>query len=485
MSLKKNILYSLILTASTYLFPLFVYPYVSRTLGLSNIGIVNFVDNLINYFVLISMMGITVVGVREIAAVRNDKERLSKVFSSLFFLTIIATFLATTAFLIAMYSIPTLIPYRDLLYIGLIKLVFNLLLVEWFFTGIEDFKYITNRSLVVKFLYVFCVFAFVHQPSDYKVYYVISVAMVVVNALINTIYCRKHVKFSLKNIEIKPYVAVFFMMGVYILMTNIYTSINTVWLGFVTNTDEVGYYTTATKLHVIVMSVLAAFSNVVFPRVSNLLSEGKLKEYWAKIDIALDAIFLFSFPTVILLMVIGPDILHIIVGDGFEGAYTPLRIITPLILVIGIEQILVIQILMAMHSDKIVLANSVLGAAVSIMCNFIFTKELGAIGSAIVWVCAETTIMLFSIYFCKVKHSYTFPMKKFAFYILLYTPLMLLSLWLTNKFDSGYTTHAGVVALVGIYSICIEIFIFKNSVAIQLINKLHPWAYHNNDKEDK
>ena len=134
-SLKGNFAYSSILTVSTYLFPLLVYPYVSRTLGLSNIGIVNFVDNLVNYFVLISMMGITTVGVREIAAVRNDKAKLSGTFMSLLLLTAIATGIAILALLIAMYVLPTLYPYRDLLYIGVIKLFFNLFLMEWFFMG--------------------------------------------------------------------------------------------------------------------------------------------------------------------------------------------------------------------------------------------------------------------------------------------------------------------------------------------------------------
>lgn len=472
MSIKKNFLYSSILTVSTYLFPMLVYPYVSRVLGLSNIGIVNFVDNLINYFVLFSMMGIGTVGVREIATAKSDKIHLSKVFMSLLTLTIITTILAIITLLISMYTIPKLFEYRDMLYVGLVKLIFNVFLLEWFFIGLEDFKYITNRTLIVKFLYVFCVFAFVHAPSDYKLYYVISVSMVVVNAVINAFYCRKHITFSMKNIYVKRYISNFLMMGVYLLMTNIYTSINAIWLGFVTNTDEVGYYTTATKLHVIVMSVLASFSSVVFPRVSNLLSEGKIEEYWEKIGVALDAIFLFSFPTVILLMTIGPDLLHIIVGDGFEGAYMPLRIIAPLVLVIGIEQILVIQILMAKHSDNIVLANSVLGATASIVCNAIFTKELGAIGSAIVWVCAETLIMVSSIYFCKAKHAYTFPIKKFLYYIMVYIPLMLLSLWIVIEYEHGYATLAGVIALVGIYSICSEVFIFKNPVAKQLYKKI-------------
>ena len=137
MSLKQNFIYSSILTVSTYLFPLLVYPYVSRILGVSNIGIVNFIDNLINYFVLISMMGITTVGVREIAAARSDKEKLSRTFMSLFALTAITTLIAIAALWIAMYVVPTLFPFRDMLYIGVAKLLFNLFLLEWFFMGME------------------------------------------------------------------------------------------------------------------------------------------------------------------------------------------------------------------------------------------------------------------------------------------------------------------------------------------------------------
>ena len=104
MSLQKNFIYSSILTVSTYLFPLLVYPYVSRVLGLTNIGIVNFIDNLINYFVAVSMMGITTVGVREIAGARNDKFQLSHTFTSLLSLTGITTIAAMLILLVAMYS---------------------------------------------------------------------------------------------------------------------------------------------------------------------------------------------------------------------------------------------------------------------------------------------------------------------------------------------------------------------------------------------
>lgn len=473
MSLKQNFIYSSILTVSTYLFPLLVYPYVSRILGVSNIGIVNFIDNLINYFVLISMMGITTVGVREIAAARSDKEKLSRTFMSLFALTAITTLIAIAALWIAMYVVPTLFPFRDMLYIGVAKLLFNLFLLEWFFMGMEEFKYITKRSIIVKCGYVLCVFLLVKDSSDYKIYYFLIVAMLAVNAVINVIYSRKYVHFSLQFINIRPFVKTFLLMGVYVLLANVYQSLNPVWLGFVTNTDEVGYFTTATKLHTIIMAVLISFTNILFPRVSNLLSEGKKEEFWKKINISFDAILLFTFPTIIFVLVAGPALLNLIVGDGFEGSYLPLRIITPLVLIIGIEQIVVIQILMAMHQDNTVLRNSFIGASVALFFNIILTADLGAVGSAIVWVIAEVTILSITMIDIYKKYNYILPYKRLAVYCISYTPLLIISIIVYNNMNNGFAALSSVAILTVAYSVLNETLILKNQVTQQLLKSLH------------
>ena len=472
MSLQKNFIYSSILTVSKYLFPLIVYPYVSRTLGLSNIGIVNFIDNLVNYFVFISMMGITTVGVREIAASRSSRQQLSKTFMSLLSLTGIATLVAIIILLVSMYTVPTLIPYRDLLYVGLVKLIFNLFLMEWFFMGVEDFKYITNRSILVKCLYVACVFLFVRHASDYKIYYVISVSMITVNALINLIYIRRFVHFSVSDIDIRPFYKAFLIMGVYMLLTNVYTSLNPVWLGFVTNTDEVGYFTTATKLHNIIMAFLLSFANILFPRVSNLLAEGKRKEFWEKIDTAFDAIFLFSLPTICFMLIAGPDLLHLVVGDGFEGSYLPLRIITPLVLIIGIEQILVIQILMATHCDKVVLRNSIIGAVTALLFNILLTERMGAEGSSVVWVIAECVIMGLSTFAIYKKFHYIPPYKRLLAYILAYTPLLILEILLYEYLGSTILTLLLAAAITVVYAFLSELYVMKNKVALQLLQTI-------------
>lgn len=471
MGLQKNFIYSSILTVSTYLLPLLVYPYVSRVLGLTNIGIVNFIDNLINYFVAFSMMGITTVGVREIAGARSVKSKLSKTFVSLLSLTGITTIVAMMILFIAMHITPTLIPYQDLLYVGQLKLLSNLFLIEWLFTGLEDFRYITIRTILIRCLYIVSVFLFIRTADDYKLFYVLSCGMVIANAVINIIYSRRFVTYSLHTITIRPYLKPFFIMGVYALLVHVYTSLNAVWLGFVTNTDEVGYFTTATRLYSIVMALLISFTNILFPYVSNLLAEGKMTEFWQKIDSAFGVIFTFAFPTAIFLFVAGPSLLHLFAGDGFEGAYIPMQIISPLVLIVGMEQILIIQILMAMHEDSIVLRNSFIGALIAIFLNLLITASLGAIGSAIVWVVSEISIMVLAIVYIRRKYHFSPPYRKLLQYAVSYMPLLGVA-FLCQYFCNNEIVFLGVLFITTILYVAInEIFIMKNSILLNIVSR--------------
>ena len=148
-SLKKNIIYSSILTAANYIFPLVTYPYVSRVLGVDNIGACNFVDSVINYFILFSMLGISTVGIREISQARNDSTRLNQTFSRLFTINTISTSIVLIALLISMFTVPQLRENSHLMWIGVLKLVSNYLLIEWLYKGLEEFKYITSRTVLV------------------------------------------------------------------------------------------------------------------------------------------------------------------------------------------------------------------------------------------------------------------------------------------------------------------------------------------------
>jgi O-antigen/teichoic acid export membrane protein len=399
MKIKTNFIYSTILTASNFIFPFLTFPYISRVLGVSNVGVYNWVGGIVQYFILFSMMGIGIVGIREVAKNRNNKEELSKTFSSLLMLTVFTTVLSLLVLCILMAVIPKFVEYKAMFYIGAANIFINLFLVEWFFKGIENFKYITIRSIIVKSIYVISVFVFVKHRGDYVVYYFLTVSAVVLNALFNWIYSRKFVHFTFKSINIRPFIKPFLILGIYLLFNSMYSTFNVAYLGFVGGNKEVGYYTTATKLYGILLAFFSAFTGVMLPRISALVAENNFKEVNRLIERSFDILYTFCFPIIIFFMFFAPEVIRIIAGSGYEGSILPMRIVMPLMIIIGTEEILIIQLLMPLNKDKAIFINSVIGAVIGVALAVILVKNLHSVGSSIVWVCSELSILISASYF--------------------------------------------------------------------------------------
>ena len=130
---KKNFIYSSILLSANYIIQLIIFPYISRVLGVEKVGVCNFVDSIIGYFALFASMGISTIGIREIAAAKGDKEKLSYVFSNLFLLNTVTTVASSIVLVVVIHTVDSLSGYTNLLYIGLIKLLSNYLLKEPFY----------------------------------------------------------------------------------------------------------------------------------------------------------------------------------------------------------------------------------------------------------------------------------------------------------------------------------------------------------------
>ena len=88
-NLKLNAVMNAVLTMSSFLFSLITYPYVARVLGPAGTGRVLFVHSLTTYFNMFAQLGIPVYGVRACAAVRDNKEELSKTAQELLLLNLI------------------------------------------------------------------------------------------------------------------------------------------------------------------------------------------------------------------------------------------------------------------------------------------------------------------------------------------------------------------------------------------------------------
>lgn len=398
---RKNFAYNLLLTVSNYLFPLIVYPYVSRVLGVGNIGVCGFVDGIVNYFVLFSQLGIGSYGVREIARCKDDPDRREEVFSNLFLLNLITFAVSAVTLVICTFTVPKLLPYKPFLLVGLVKLVFSLFLVEWFFQGIEQFRYITLRSIAVRTLYVIGVFALVHDSGDALVYYALTAGTVALNAMVNWRHTHRFCRLRLSRFRPAPFLVPILIFGYYRILTSMYTTFNTVYLGFVKDDVEVGFFTQATKLYSLIMAVFTAFTTVMVPRVSAMLHEGRKEELAGVINRIVHLLVALAVPAIILCVTNASAIVRLVSGPGFEGAETPFRIVIFMLLVIGLEQIVIQQCLMASENTKPTLYVSTTGAVVGILLNVILTPKLGAVGSAVSWGVSELSVLAAGLFFLR------------------------------------------------------------------------------------
>ena len=467
-SLKKNFIYNAILTMSGYIFPLMVYPYVSRVLGVANIGACNFVDSIVEYFTILSMMGMNTIGIREIAKCKNDQQKLDNVFSQLFSLNTLTTITAIIILIIATNIVPKFAPYKDLLYIGVGKLFFNYMLINWFFQGLENFKYIAARTIFVKILFVISVFLFVKTETDVKLYYFLVALTWAGNGIINFIYAKKYVSFNFTLKINKAIIGSFFILGVYWFMNSMYTTLNVAFLGFATNDIEVGYYTTANKLLTVIMTMFTALTSVMVPRFSVALKSNENSEAKTLIRKAINALMLFAIPLIFFVFPFSQELIYLMSGKGYEGATTPLQIMTPLFFLVGYDQIIVLQTLLPMGKDKDILRNSILAASVGIISNIFLTLNFGKNGSAIVLILAELSVLL-SSQFCVTKYlGLKIPFKLIIKHIIGFSPIIIIC-YVIKYFINSYVISLIVSAsIICCYIFLAGRFILKNSILTNL-----------------
>ena len=449
-SIKKNFAYKSVLTLSTYLINFITFPYVARVLGVERIGLVNFVDNTVNYFLLFATMGVGLLGVREIAAVKEDKKRRDQVYSSMLALNLLFTLVSLGIYLLCISTIPKLCQYDELFYIGTAKILFTVFLVEWFFT---------LRSILIKVLYIISVFLFVRDTSDYRLYFILTVGVVVLNALINQLYIRKFVRVRWNNIQLFKYLKQNVTLGIYTLMTSMYLTFNVMYLGLVSNNTEVGYYTTAFKLYSVILGFFTAFTNVMLPRMSSLLANGEKDRFQELVNRSFSVMATCCIPLILCSMIMAPQIVYILSGPGYEGAILPMRIIMPAAFAVGVAQVLAIQVLMPMKKDKVLLIASIIGAVVSLLINLLVVPSVKSVGSAVVLLCSEMGVTGMYVWYVLSQELILIPIKAIGKNVLFSLPSVVICLGCGRWIDNELLGVGCAVVLAGILWMLLQIII--------------------------
>ena len=472
MSVAKNFLYNSAITISTYIVGFLVFPHVSRVLGVSNVGVIGYVDNIINYFILFSTLGLQSVGIREIAATANNPEKSNVVFNQLLSLLIVLLVIASSVFITCVYCVPRLFEYRPYLLVGLGKLIFTPLLIEWLFIGNQDFRYISIRTIVIKFLYLISVFVFVKDKNDTVTYFLLTSISVLLNFVVNSISARRYVKFQPFKYGFGAILRPVIKLGIFTLITSLYSTFNYIYLRNVSTVIQVGLYYTAIKLYDVIMQLFRAYTSVVLPKMSEMIANRKNDECRNQIKRSYDLLFSIGIPVVFVTMLLSPQIIRIIAGEGYEDAIIPMRIIMPIMLIAGLNQINGIQILLPLHKDNVLLITGSLAAIVGVFSNVILDIRYGAMGAAITILLSEIVGCLGGLLYLINKKIVAFPWRNILRYFISSMGYVIISMIL-GLFRLNYLISFTIGStLMFIYFFAQQKYICKNDLVTNLAERV-------------
>lgn len=401
-SLKLNFIMNAILTMSSFLFPLITFPYVSRILLPIGTGKVSFANSVVTYFVMISQLGIPTYGIRACAIVRNDEEKLKKTVYELFLINVVMSILAYIVFFVALIYVPRLRAERTLFLITGTLIFFNTIGVEWLYKALEQYTYITVRSIIFKFIALIAMFALVHDVDDYVIYGGISIFAASASNAFNFIRLRKIIgKKKVSQLNFKQHFKPVFTFFIISCATTIYTNLDNVMLGFMKDDVEVGYYNAATKIKNILVSIVTSLGTVLMPRASYYLQNGMEDEFYKLSKKAIKFVFLAATSMMIYFMLFAREGVLFLSGEAFEGAILPMMIVMPTLLFIGLTNIMGIQMLVPMGREDAVMISTFAGAIVDLILNAIAIPILGASGAAIGTLVAEFVVLIVQLIYLR------------------------------------------------------------------------------------
>lgn len=383
-SIKKNMLMSIILTTSNFIFPLITYAYVSRKLLPVGTGKVAFVQSVLAYFLYIAALGVSWYGTRECAKVRDDKEKLSLLVQELLRINLISTSVAYVALIITVLVVPQFYEYRVLFLVMSPCILLQTVGIEWLYQALEEYTYITLRSLAFKVVSLILIFVFIQDANDYLMYGAVIIFNSHASYILNFLHSRKYIsyrKFEKYDLiqHLKP-IFVFFFSAIVI---TIYGHLDALMLGMMQGDYEVGIYNAALRMKTIVVSLSTAITSVLFPRMSVYFKEGDKKNYEDLLQKSLRITLVLMLPLTCYVIINSRDILLFVCGNQYTTAQSSLIVLMLCTIALALTNLLGNQILLPKGDEKRYSISVFVGMIIDMALNFILIPKYGSLGAAI------------------------------------------------------------------------------------------------------
>ena len=388
--INKNNIFNSIATLGNFLFPLITFPYVTRVLGIDNIGIYNFSSSVVSYFSLIATLGISTYAIRECAKVRENRNEFDSLASEIYSINVYSTLIAYVFLFIALYFSYKLKNYTTAILLLSTSFAANTIGTTWVCNAVDDFKYLSVRTIILHIVALVGLFLFVKSENDLYIYIGLSVLSNVGANLFNIFYRRRYVdiKFICRPNVKRHFKKIILLFSQTVSML-LYTNADMIMIGYYYNDEMVGLYAITVRIYNIVNSVISSVITVATPGLSYDYNVRDYDAFNDKITYVANYILLLFLPAFVGLNMMAPEIISIVAGSSYIISVTALRILSISLMFSLISAVLGFAILFPMGYDKVNFYSCIISASSNIILNLYFIPKYGVVGAAFTTAIAE------------------------------------------------------------------------------------------------
>lgn len=475
-SLARNSIYNIIYTTINILFPFATSIYISRILLPVGVGKVVAAQNIVSYFVTFAALGLPSYGVREFAKIRENNNKRNKLFTELLLLNIISTTLAVIGFFLLVVCNAGF-NGEWLLYAACgLSIAFNYLNIDWMYQGLEEYGYITGRSLLIKLISLAALFLFVKTKQDYIAYALISSLATGGNYIFNVLHARKFVRTVFSDIKLRKHIKPVLLIACVIFLSSIYNKIDVTMLNIMATDESVGYYSYAQKTINIVLMMANAVTAALLPRLSYYYENDKAN-FYKLLDKGCQVLCFMTFPLAVGLVLVAPQAVVFLYGEAFQPTVQTIRLMGPLILIKGFGDLFCYQLVYSTKSEKIILPAAASASVINIITNAMLIPMFVQNGAVIASVLSE--LVTNAIQFFYMKKKVEFNINKKALSDGMFSTLVMALIVIAVKQINLQNTISLILEVFfgAIVYIVINLLV-RNSLMFEIIEKAKAYCVH-------
>lgn len=473
-SLVKNVMYKSLLSLFNIVVPIIIGSYATKIIGKDGMGEVFYADTIYQYFLIFGAFGIYNYGLREISRIRDNKEKLKQLFSSLFILGVasnVIVLLAYAGFIFFNYKGTSSF---SIFAIYLFSIFSNLFYVEWANEALEKYDFITIKTIIVKLIYIVALLTLVKTPEDYLIYAgLISVALFL-NNIISFVFIVKDIGFTLKCLTFRRHVKYLIMA---LIMANgnvLYTQLDKLFLGSNLGKDTVAFYTTPQNVVYMINAFIMSVVYVTIPRLSNILAANDEKAYLKLLNKVAKSLSLFLFPAAMGLTVLAREIILLYAKPEFLPAVPVLQIFTIYMITLAFESILSNQVMYVKKREKVLICFIICCGLFNLIAKIGLTKVglLTPVTAVITTVIANIILISLEFFYSTRVLNVDIPIFKLDKFKYLFISLLFIPITYGVKMVFASTVIITLVTMILCGSVYFGILLVtKDEVVIAILNK--------------